>query len=234
MKARLTLIGAEMYLNNSDKSISDFWTGLEDPDNLFDSTDLLNAILERCGQLEIRTGNPLFFYNLSSVWWKKWVATFNRWLYALSIEYAPLENYDRHEQIDEKRILNETHKGEYADHATGSSEDNSTGSSNDVTGVENKVSAFNSSAYEPANTSRTTDEASNTNHSTGSNKSDGNGTDAHTTDNTDVFTHTNYTHGNIGVTTSQQMLKAELDMGYWNLYNRMADIFANELLVRVW
>ena len=49
MKARLTLIGTETYLNNSDKSIADSWTGTVDPEGLFDATDFLNALLMRCG-----------------------------------------------------------------------------------------------------------------------------------------------------------------------------------------
>lgn len=40
--------------------------------------------------------------------------------------------------------------------------------------------------------------------------------------------------GNIGVTTSQQMLRAELDLQYWNLYNHVADLFINELTTRVY
>lgn len=40
--------------------------------------------------------------------------------------------------------------------------------------------------------------------------------------------------GNIGVTTSQQMLKAELELQYWNLYDHIADLFIGEMTTRVY
>lgn len=47
-------------------------------------------------------------------------------------------------------------------------------------------------------------------------------------------THTAHLYGNIGVTTSQQMLQAEYDIASWNIYNHIADIFADELLLCVY
>lgn len=246
MKARITLIGTENYLNKMDKSIADEWTGIVDPAGLYDSNNFLNALLMRVGQLEIRTGDPVFFTNMSTFWWRKWLPTFNRWLYALSIKYAPLENYDRHEQVDETRdntdktkestVFGEKYSGSNTSHSSGSS--NTSGSDNGTT--ETKQSGFNSSSYEPLSHVGTTNGNTSESHDT----NDGNGSESHSTDttnkfdhdntNNDIFAHTAYIHGNIGVTTSQEMLKAELDLGYWNLYNRMADMFANELLVRVW
>lgn len=43
-----------------------------------------------------------------------------------------------------------------------------------------------------------------------------------------------YIHGNIGVTTSQQMLKSELDIQLWNEFNHIADLFINDLCTRVY
>ena len=40
--------------------------------------------------------------------------------------------------------------------------------------------------------------------------------------------------GNIGVTTSQQMLKAELDLQMYNLYKQICDLFMTELLIPVY
>ena len=44
----------------------------------------------------------------------------------------------------------------------------------------------------------------------------------------------NHSHGNIGVTTSQRMLESELEIAYWNIYEKMSDIFIRELLVPVY
>lgn len=42
------------------------------------------------------------------------------------------------------------------------------------------------------------------------------------------------THGNIGVTTSQQMLQSELDIAAWNLYEHIADIFLKDFVLPVY
>ena len=48
-------------------------------------------------------------------------------------------------------------------------------------------------------------------------------------DETDV-----HRHGNIGVTTSQQMLKSELDIQAWNCYEHICDVFIKEMCVAVY
>ena len=40
--------------------------------------------------------------------------------------------------------------------------------------------------------------------------------------------------GNIGVTTSQQMLQSELDVARWNLYEHIADLFCTEFCIMVY
>ena len=45
--------------------------------------------------------------------------------------------------------------------------------------------------------------------------------------------HEGRTHGNIGVTTSQQMLQSELDVQAWNVYQHITDIFCKEMLITV-
>ena len=46
--------------------------------------------------------------------------------------------------------------------------------------------------------------------------------------------HEGRIHGNIGVTTSQQMLKSELDLGYWNIYEKITDLFLTEFVIPVY
>lgn len=72
----------------------------------------------------------------------------------------------------------------------------------------------------------------------------GKGTDDSTTDvegtsasehtNDRDFDHTGRVHGNVGVTTSQAMLQAELDIQAWSIYQHMADLFCKEMLITVY
>lgn len=47
-------------------------------------------------------------------------------------------------------------------------------------------------------------------------------------------THSGHMYGNIGVTTSQQMLESELELAEWNLYEHIADVFVRELCIPVY
>lgn len=83
----------------------------------------------------------------------------------------------------------------------------------------NEVSAFNDIDSATPNmkpTSKATSEAGGTNKGEGTN------------------THEGRLYGNIGVTTSQQMLQSELDLGYWNIYNEIANLFSTEYCIRIY
>lgn len=46
--------------------------------------------------------------------------------------------------------------------------------------------------------------------------------------------HTGHRYGNQGITMSQQMLEAELDVQQWNLYQHMIDLFVNDFCIAVY
>lgn len=46
--------------------------------------------------------------------------------------------------------------------------------------------------------------------------------------------HDGRIHGNIGVTTSQQMLEAELQIAEWNLYEHITDLFLSEFIIPIY
>lgn len=58
------------------------------------------------------------------------------------------------------------------------------------------------------------------------------GTENGTDDYTNI--HKARLFGNIGVTTSQQMLQSELDIARWNMYEHIADLFAQEFCIMVY
>ena len=47
-------------------------------------------------------------------------------------------------------------------------------------------------------------------------------------------TATDYTHGNIGVTSSQELLQQERDVSDWNFYNWLADNFATRFCIKIY
>lgn len=119
--------------------------------------------------------------------------------------------------------------------------------------VETQTSAFNSSNYEPSekvieNGGKTTVSNDGTikrhidgktqNLSETSNSTTNDSETANTTVNdaeTHNFTHKGHLYGNIGVTTSVQMLTSEVDARMkYNLYDAAGRLFANELLIGIY
>lgn len=82
---------------------------------------------------------------------------------------------------------------------------------------ENKVSAFNSATYEPSSRSEGTLTYQND-----------------TTRESGTRQHAGRVHGNIGVTTSQQMIQSELDLRNFNMYDYIARKFEKHFLVQIY
>ena len=209
--AKITLIGFNNYYEN-------LWDLLMVPSGI-DKQLLINSILMKGGEFEVLYSNPEFMKNLIGVWSNKWMHTMERWVKALSINYDPLENYDRREEwLDENKRIGKTDRSE---NATGHDTSTSSGSGNTT----NSRSAFDASDYSPHDKSDSTSSGSNTSDSI--TKADGTINENETNTNK----RTGRAHGNIGVTTSQQMLESELEIARWNLYDEIADLFLSEFCI---
>lgn len=204
--AKLTLIGCNAFFKNIG---DDLFKGLTLPEGLTKKT-LTDNILLQGGEFEVLYSDPWALQNFISIWADREQATFKRWVDALAIEYAPLENYDRHED------WTDTLDSDGTNSTTGTNDTSTSGT------VTTDVSAYDSSNYQPKDkvTSSETIDNDTTENSTS------------TLDNEGV--HTGRIHGNIGVTTSQQMLEAELDLGYWNIYSRITDMFLKEFCIMIY
>ena len=203
--AKLTLIG----LYNNDNTLFD---SLTLPAGI-DKTVLVNNILLRSGDFEVLYSNPDFLKPAISLWGQKWSRTFEKWQKALAVEYDPLYNYDRREEW----VTSE----DEATATTGKSTD--VGSTDVGTTSNDNVSAYNDNTLVPDKQNILT---------SGSNTV-GNTEMENTSDRDRNEVRTGRAYGNIGVTTSQQMLQAELDIASWNLYEHITDIFLSEFIIPV-
>ena len=209
-KAKFTLIGTYQYYNNAG---GDLFELMDLPTGINKDT-LCSNILLQGGEFEVQHGNPQFIHNAIGIWSKAWKESFQRWVDALAIEYAPLENYDRMEHwTDETDVA-----GTGTSNSVGTLDNTTTGT------VETTKSAYDSSTYQPYDKVESTETS-----------------DTDTTDRTNTTMtsdqdseHNGRIHGNIGVTTSQQMLNQELDLGYWNLYQRITQLFLQEFVIPVY
>ena len=251
---KTTLIGQENYLQTTNKSLFDYM-GL--PSGI-DKNILTNNILMRSGEFEALYADPTLNQQLIAIWANRYYDTFNRWVKALKVEYNPLENFNRHEII--KDLTGEKEKGSNKSDITGTDSNNTTLTHDTTVTAEttydskietDDITDFDEAAYNEATPSPKTKttldgevnrSGSDTTETTtsGDDTTDSSGEMSRsTTGSNEVNKDTTYTrdanlYGNIGVTTSQQMLEAELNVGYWNIYERITDLFLREFCLLVY
>jgi hypothetical protein len=169
------------------------------------------------------------------VWSRKWTLELTRIFEALTAEYNPIYNYDRHEEYEdvENRKYESLSKSGHT--ATDKPDYDTVQEQNVDSESEDLISADNSDNYQPerkniqnagkttttvAGTSQNLDEKSNNT----------------TNDSEDrTLNHEAHIFGNIGVTTSASMVTEVVDQRLkYNLYEAATRLFANELLIGIY
>ena len=248
----ITLAGIERALGNfNGSSVFDDW---KLPTNI-DKNLAKDSILLRAGSFELLYSDPDFLASSINIWGRKYYDTFDKIQKVLTADYNPLENYDRMEDItlDHKGSSNGQTKGKSTSDNTRTddlttendlTETHDLASSNDVT-TNNDVSAYNDSAYAPKDKQVVdqdeTDTGTITNTGTVTNSGtvtdEGKGTYEDNRSDSDQFKDrtTGRIHGNIGVTTSQQMLISEINLrSDYNIYDIIAEMFVKEFCIMVY
>lgn len=225
-KAKITLIGLENYCRGAGESL---FTGWNVPSGI-DQDIMKNTILMRAQEFELLYSDPVFLKSAINLWSSKWYRTFEKWVNALSIEYDPLYNYDRTEEIKER--IDEDTKSSNSGSSTSRNEITSSGKTESDSTDTSSVSAYNTSSFDNSDKNvhdgETKTSDSSRSNGSGTSKNDG-------TENKDIVRdHKARMYGNIGVTTTQQMLESELDIATWNLYEHIADIFIKEFCIMVY
>lgn len=240
----MTLLGVEKHLNSLQKSLVDKLTlpTIEQ----FEPDVLLAAIIRNYQSLPCLYEDPDFMYEETDFWWKMHKNDYARMINALIAEYNPIENYNKTEtrtgnsiktgnnQITKNGTI--TVDGETTCSGTVQLVDNtSTTGSNEI-----KVSAFNESDYQPSNKVTETGTSDTTNTTTSSTKDEVNN---NTTTNDTIQANDSSTindsynlniHGNIGVTTNQQMINDEIKLRLRSYYGIIAKQFSDEMLLSIW
>ena len=192
----------------------DLLDNLTIPEGL-DADTLKNNIVVECAELEVLYADYSFFSYAIGVWSEKQLPVWERMKKAIDLEYNPLENYDRIEEWTDA----ETNGRTAGTTSTGNSKIDRGGSQNHF------VNGYNSGG-QVMQSSDTDHSADTTNTSTS--------VSGHESGNRDA-THHGRTHGNIGVTTSQQMLTAELALApRVNMYDVITRDFRNRFCLLVY
>lgn len=240
---RLTLIG----LSNYDTTLFD---NLVLPDG-YDKETFINSLLLEHGEKCVLYSNPAFMKNAIGLWGRKWSLELTRIYEALTAEYDPIYNYDRYEDYSDNEgrkytsTVNAGHKAtdspNYNDDLT--NDYDVVTETNDNATTEDQISADNSGSYQPEHKTivdggKTTQSNDGTvkRHIAGKTQDLAETTNSKTEDaETRNFKHTAHLYGNIGVTTSAQMVTEVVKQRFeYNLYATAARLFANELLIGIY
>lgn len=168
-------------------------------------------IFSEASELEILYPQPDIFKAVLDAWSQSMVSNWFRIITALNSDYSPIENYKR----------TETHVDNYNRNLTknGTSENTSSGNSENAT----KKAAFNSDTLVDTDAETANEEnSSNTQVNT-------------TYGGNDSRNITISAHGNIGVTTNQTMITAEINMrAKYNIYRIIVNDFINKFCLGVY
>lgn len=249
--AKITLIGCANWFKNQDL---DLFSELSLPTGISKDT-LCDNILLRGGEFEVQYADPDFLKGAIGIWSRKQYSTIDRWVKALAIEYNPLENYDRMEDWTDntegtgasssKSVSNRENSASNASSVSAGQENTKTvdrDKYNSPPTHETLRSAFDSSNYEPStkeiDTGKWEDKDTLSSNSTQTDVSAEKDDYTVSDDNSSVLNsdsvHSGRIHGNIGTLTSQKMLTDELELGYWNIYEKVTELFLQEFTIPVY
>lgn len=193
----------------------------------------IDAILMRTRELEILYPDFTYMKNRITIWSNKYQINWNKLYDTTVLEYNPIENYDRMEDWTDTDDESSTSARDNTRNTTNSVKSTSTNKVINSVNVTDQNTAFNAGLTDHAKqiTAGDTSENGNiTNTETGKdteNESVNNGR-------TGTHTRTGRAHGNIGVTTSQQMIQSERDLVVFNLYDVIAESFIENFCLMVY
>lgn len=197
-----------------------------------DKETLVDFILAECSDLEILYPNPEVLKGLIGVWSATEQYTWGKLYATMQLQYNPIDNYDRTETrtLASQAAGNSTDGGTDTVTSADTGSDSTTGSSTNI----NQVKAFDTAAN--TFTDREKDTVSNS----------GSTTYGKTNTNTTRYGHTNNNtyskndteniraYGNIGVTTTQQMIEQERETAKFNIFQVILDEFKQRFCVLVY
>lgn len=213
--SKVTIYGLEKYLSVRNDSIfkdMPFPAGLDK--EVFADTVLLDA-----GEFGSLYGDPNYLKYAVTKWGHKYRDTFQKWADVWLAEYNPLHNFDRHEEYtDNGSNVSRTEQSNSANNSSfssGSGENTLTVSAYDSADWSNKDKTAVKNSDTIQGSSNGTAEIKNT----GSNET----------------THDGHLYGNIGVTTTQQMMASEVEARRaLNPYQLMVDLFIQNFTIPVY
>lgn len=247
--AKISLLG----MNNYNNKLFELFTVPEE----LDRDVLINNILIKSADYEVVYPDFDMCRLAIGNWCAIWERTMEKWVSSISVDWNPIENYDRYEDYTDTNIgsasKNNTKSetktannesienrsdgvvtsGSDTNTSSGSGSNTSTRAASDSASWENDSKTDTSSS---GNSSTDTESSSNATGQTETHDSIAEttgGSEKETSSNNETMTHTAHIHGNIGVTTSSSMYLEYNDAAVWNIYENITNLFLKDFVIPV-
>lgn len=205
MRSTVSILGVYDY----DNTVLD---GFVLPANVSRETFLME-LFRNCAELELLYSDPDVLRPMLKYWSENRLPIWEELEKTLHYEYNPIENYDRREDWSDDNVSE----------ACGNSNTTSSIKTNHTT--KNKIAAFNAPDDDQLKTRDTT-------NNTADDKSTISGDT--TTSTSAGSTHTGRLHGNIGVTTTQAMIKEQRDVVQFSVIEYIVNDFKHDFCLLVY
>lgn len=223
------LITNELYATGNTESLLLYDSTLFDNMHLPNGIELgeiVDWILLKHGLATLMHPDPRYMKIAIEKWSAVKVRNWEKLLATTQLEYNPIHNYDRTETITEN--IEDSRK---TDQSTSSSSNGSTSQTESPdTTTTHLVSAENESDYSPESKDEQTGNVRTESETNLDNDTDTHGTDEYNR----KFTHSNKTEGNIGVTTTQQMIQSERDIVRYNIIEEIASDYYDTFCLSIY
>lgn len=205
MRSTVSILGVYEY----DNTVLD---GFAIPANVSRETFLME-LFRNCAELELLYSDPDVLRPMLKYWSENRLPIWEELEKTLHYEYNPIENYDRREDWSDDSVSE----------ACGNSNTTSSIKTNHTT--TNKIAAFNAPADDQLKTRDTTNNIAD-------DKSTSSGD---TTTNTSAGSnHSGRIHGNIGVTTTQAMIKEQRDVVQFSVIEYIVNDFKHDFCLMIY
>ena len=225
-----------------------------------DKPTLIDNLLSETAELEVIYPNTVVFKNLVGVWSAQQINIWNRLYATTQYEYNPIENYNRYETGSEDGANSTVHSGTdtTADTTTYGGTDGRTeaimqGGQDVVAGSDKKghwIAGFNStpSGQDDGLVKQTRDQddaTTTTDYGKTENVQEtrtygqtiqkaGNMTHGEQIATTNEGSHELHAHGNIGITTTQKLIREQRDIELFNLYDIIIEDFKMRFCILIY
>ena len=223
MKATMSILGLYNYTNG------DVFDEIVLPEGV-DRDVLVMSILAECAELEVLYPEPATMGTVIGLWSAAELPIWRKLYETTVLDYNPIWNKDG--TVTETESRDHVSRDAGSENETFRSEGSSSRSQNDAATQTGQVSAFDATDFQ--NRDKTSTSADSTEHVVADNENRTDRSSNRETVDGDSRTYERRETGNIGVTTTQQMIKEEREVDQFNIYDYIVQSFKRRFCLLVY